>query len=184
MTALADRVPVVDDVVRSRRLRGGVLLLGALALLVLIQGGVIAFYFTPLIIGLAYLGAAAVGGRRGALWAPGIVTTCWGVAVLLAKGGHVSNPGGRAYFVAGFIGVAIAIVLRLVAGVAAGPVGLTVSMGVILLHNQTYVPGWVFKGVVFAGLLAVWGLWELRPAGLAEPVPASRPVRDADLTRV
>ena len=45
--------------------------------------GPIPFYLTPLVLGLTYLAAAAVGGRDATLWAPGVVISAWGVAVAL-----------------------------------------------------------------------------------------------------
>ena len=139
-----------------------VLLVGAAAMLGLIQTGAVRFYYTPLVVGLTYLAAAAAG-RRGALWAPGIITTCWGIAVLL--GVHNVTLGSKAsYELAGAIGIALSLLLRYTIGLAAGFIGMVVAFGVILLHDNGHAPSWVFKGVTFAALLAVWGLWELRPA--------------------
>ncbi len=45
--------------------------------------GPLPFYLTPLVLGLTYLAAAAVGGRGATLWAPGLVISAWGVAVAL-----------------------------------------------------------------------------------------------------
>jgi len=138
------------------------LLVGAALMLGLIQTGQVRFYYTPLIVGLTYLGAAAVAGRRGALWAPGIITSLWGVAVLL--GVHNVIKGGKtSYEIAGAIGIALALLLRYTIGLAAGFVGIVVAFGIILLHDNAHAPSWVFKGATFATLLGIWGLWELRP---------------------
>lgn len=138
------------------------LLVGAAAMLALIQTGAVRFYYTPLVVGLTYLAAAAVAGRRGALWAPGIITSLWGVAVLL--GVHNVTRGSKAsYELAGAIGIALSLLLRYTIGLAAGFIGMVVAFGVILIHDNGHAPSWVFKGVTFAALLAVWGLWELRP---------------------
>ena len=141
------------------------LLVGALLMELLIQQQTLRFYYTPLIIGLTYLAAGAVNGRRGALWAPGIVTTCWGVAVLLGVHNVTTTQGKLTYEIAGAIGIAIALLLRFTIGLAAGVSGLVVSFGIILLHDNADVPSWVFKGITFAVLLGAWGLWELRPTG-------------------
>jgi len=149
----------------DRRHRSAVaLLLGALAMELLVQQQVVRFYYTPLIVGLTYLGAAAVAGRKGALWAPGIVTSCWGIAVLLGVHQVVTIDGKLSYEIAGFIGVALALALRYTVGLAAGVVGLVVSMAVIFAHSYAHAPAWIFNGITFAVLLGAWGLWELRPS--------------------
>ncbi len=84
----------------DRRHRSAVaLLLGALAMELLVQEQVVRFYYTPLIVGLTYLGAAAAS-RKGALWAPGIVTSCWGIAVLLGVHRVVTIDGKLSYEIA------------------------------------------------------------------------------------
>lgn len=132
-------------------------------MLVAVQQGTIRFYYTPLIVGLTYLAAGAAAGRNGALWAPGIITTCWGIAVLLGVHG-LTHGGKTSYEVAGVIGIALALALRYTIGLAAGYIGIVVAFDIILLHDLSTVPSWVFKGQVFAVLLGVWGLRELRPA--------------------
>ncbi len=147
----------------ARRRRGVVLILGALVML-LVQQKVIKFYYTPLIVGLTYLAGAAISGRRGAFWAPGLVTTAWGISVLLTVHHVVSNPHDLAFTVAAVIGVAVALLLRFTVGLAAGALGLAVSLAVVLLHNYAHPPSWIFHGITFALLLGIWGLWELRPS--------------------
>lgn len=156
------------------------LLLGALAMELLVQQQVVRFYYTPLIVGLTYLGAAAAAGRRGALWAPGIVTTCWGIAVLLGIHRVVTIDGKLSYEIAGFIGVAIALALRYTVGLAAGVAGLVVSMAVIFAHSYAHTPAWIFHGITFAVLLGVWGLWELRPSRRAEAAQSSSAPAEQD----
>ncbi len=56
-------------------------LLGALALEVLVQRGSAPFYWTPLIIGVSYLGAAIAGGRGGGHWPTACVLLGWGAVV-------------------------------------------------------------------------------------------------------
>lgn len=149
----------------ENRRRSAVALLGGAVLMeVLVQQHVVPFYYTPLIVGLTYLAAAAAAGRTGALWAPGIITTCWGIAVLLGIHHVVTINGKTSYEIAGLIGIAIALTLRYTIGLAAGFIGMIVSFAVILIHDNAHAPSWVFRGVTFAVLLAVWGLWELRPS--------------------
>jgi len=140
------------------------LLVGALLMEVLIQRQVLHFYYTPTIAGLTYLAAAAAAGRKGALWAPGIVTTCWGIAVLLGVHQVVTLDEKLSYEIAGAVGVGLALLLRYTIGLAAGVIGLVVSFGAILLYGYAHPPSWVFHGITFAVLLGVWGLWELRPS--------------------
>jgi len=64
------------------RLRQGlVLLLGAAVFAAVVGPEPDRFYLTPLGLGLAYLAAAAAGGRRGGYWATAIVLVAWGLAV-------------------------------------------------------------------------------------------------------
>ncbi|MCW2607809.1 MAG: hypothetical protein JWO60_2502 [Frankiales bacterium] len=66
--------------------RAVVLAVGAVAVYLLLDGGTASFGQVPLLVGLVYLAAAVVGGRDGALWAPGCVVTGWGLAnVALAE---------------------------------------------------------------------------------------------------
>lgn len=149
----------------SRRRSALALLAGAVVMEVLIQQQIVKFYWTPLIVGLAYLAAAIIGARRGTLWAPGIVTTCWGIAVLLGIHGVITMDAALSYDIAGAIGVLIVLAFgRFTLTAAAGPVGLVVSYGAILVHNYAHVPSWVFHGATFAVLLGAWALWELRPS--------------------
>jgi len=151
------------------------LLLGAAAMEFLVQQQVVRLYYTPLIVGLTYLAAAAAAGRKGALWAPGIVMSCWGIAVLLGVHRVVTIDGKLSYEIAGFIGVALALALRYTVGLAAGFIGLVMSMGIIFAHNYAHSPSWIFHGVTFAVLLGVWGLWELRPSRTDQAQPSGAP---------
>ena len=66
--------------------RAVVLAVGAVVVYLLLDRGRASFGQVPLLMGLAYLAAAVVGGRDGALWAPGCVVTGWGLAnVALAE---------------------------------------------------------------------------------------------------
>lgn len=168
----------------SRHRSALVLLVGALVMGFAVQQQVIRFYYTPLIVGLTYLTAAMAGGRKGALWAPGIVTTCWGIAVLLGVHNVVTLDSKTSYLIAGVIGIAIALTLRFTIGLAAGFIGLAVSMAIILIHDNADVPSWIFKGITFAVLLGVWGIWELRPATSRATQPPTDATPMADSTVV
>ena len=149
----------------ARRRRGLVLLLGGVlvALTVAPVGG-LALYWMPLLLGLTYLAAAAVGGRRGALWAAGLVVTCWGVAVALVLTGtlHVDFAGAA---VTGLGAGAVLAALLPRVGVASSPVSVAVPVllvGVLELA-QAQQHGVLDRGWAYGALLVGWGLWELRP---------------------
>jgi len=59
-----------------------VLVGGAVALYVLLELGSLEFYWSPLIVGLAYLAAAGSAGPRGSYWATGVVVAVWGTGVV------------------------------------------------------------------------------------------------------
>jgi hypothetical protein len=61
--------------VPTDRLQGAVLLAGA-ALLLLLDPEL---HWVPLLLGLPYLAAAALGGPRGSYWSTAIVLTAWGI---------------------------------------------------------------------------------------------------------
>ena len=56
---------------------------GAGFLFLVTEVGELSFYWTPLLVGLAYLTAAAIGGRGGSYWSTAIVITGWGTAVVV-----------------------------------------------------------------------------------------------------
>lgn len=170
MSLTPTRQAVGGAFLAPRRRSAVALIAGALVMEFVIQQHVLKFYYTPLIVGLTYFAAAFAAGRKGALWAPGIVTTCWGVAVLLGVHGVITSSAIVSYDVAAAVGVLIALALRFSIGLAAGAVGLIVSVAIIQIHNYGHhLPSWIFHGVTFAVLLGVWGLWELRPSRTSAP---------------
>ena len=64
--------------------RGAALLAGAAIYAALVYGP-LEFLWTPFLLGVVYLAAAAAGGRRGGLWATGLVLTGWGIGVLMSN---------------------------------------------------------------------------------------------------
>jgi len=64
------------------RLRRAAALLPAAAVYALLVPGTLPFYWTPFLLGVAYLAAAAVGGRAGGMWPTALVLLGWGAAVL------------------------------------------------------------------------------------------------------
>ncbi len=148
----------------QRITHGLVLILGAIVLAVLVQPiGSRPFYWVPLVTGLTYLLAAAVGGRTAALWAPGLVVTTWGIAVILILGRTVDVDFAAATVTALGAGATLAVLLQR-AGFAVSALGIALSVllagGFELL--DAVGPALFGKGWAYAILLGGWGLWELR----------------------
>lgn len=148
----------------ARRRRGAGLIVGGIVLALLVAPiGPLKFYWLPLVSGLTYLLAAAASGPRGALWAPGLVITGFGVAIVLDS--------------TTFSGIELPLVLL---GLGAGAVlaalahragvvvsGLSIGLSILLTGAfvlAVYKLSWIDKAWWFGILLGGWGLWELRPA--------------------
>ena len=119
----------------------------------------------PLIIGVSYLVASAVGGRTGGLWVPGLMITFWGAAHVLVLSGtwHIDFASAA---ITG-IGIGSVLALGLVRlGVLVSPAAIAVNIALIGLLElaEAQVGGELLKGWPWALLLVVGALWELRPA--------------------
>lgn len=116
--------PLARKPASTRWVQAAFFLLGAAALEVLVEQGRLRFFWTPLIIGLAYLAAALAGGKRGGHWPTACALLGWGAAV--AWVGHtrpqdIDTAG--AYLAGGGAGVLLAGLLAR-AGFALDVVGL------------------------------------------------------------
>lgn len=110
------------------RLRQGlVLLAGALLVAVLLGGDARNFAYTPFGLGLTYLAAAAVGGRRGGYWATALVLVGWGADVVWARRGRPDLDIAGLYLAGAGIG-AVAGVLLSRRGFAVDPLGLAATV--------------------------------------------------------
>ena len=152
----------------ARRRRGAVLLVGAVVLAVLFAPiGSLAFYWMPLVTGLAYLGAAAASGTRGPLWSPGLVVLGFGVGAVLALGGTFEPDDlFQATLTGVAVGAVLAVALRVVGvHVSAESLALTllVLAGFVLLTTRIAPDGIGGEALLYAALLAGWGAWEMRP---------------------
>jgi hypothetical protein len=125
-----------------RLLQAGAFLLGALALETLVERGSTPFYWTPLIIGLSYLGAAILGGRTGGHWPTACVLVGWGAVVAWA--GRTRPEGvdlAGAYLAGGGAGVIVAgVLLRRgfkidVTGLGAAAVGAGLVLALASRHD-------------------------------------------------
>ena len=103
------------------------LLAGAvfLAAVVAPDGG--RFYWTPLTLGLAYLGAAIAGGRDGGHWATACALTGWGAAVVYVGAARPTLDVAGLYLVGAGLGMVAGMLLRR-AGVSVDPLGLGVTV--------------------------------------------------------
>ncbi len=134
MTATAS-LPLDSTRTPAMRLRQGlVLLLGAVVFAAVVGPEPDRFYLTPLGLGLAYLAAAAAGGRRGGYWATAIVLVVWGLAVVWVREGRPDLDTAGVYMVAVGLGAIVGLLLarRGVAVSALGLAGTIVLAGLSL----------------------------------------------------
>lgn len=158
-----------DDDVRARRARGIALVAGAVLIVALIETETIPFYWFPTLTGLTYLAAAVAGRSRGTLWGPGFVVTSVGLgAAFWLRDGRMPDSFqflALAVMALGLGGV-LAALLTQVRGfsISAMSVAMPVLLfGVFALLEQQMVSPFAGQTWVYAGLLAVWGAYELRP---------------------
>lgn len=149
-----------------RRRRGAALLLAAVAVVLLVgDDRPLPFLWLPLVTGLGYLLAAAVGGRDAALWGPGLVVTGFGLGAVLT----VDGPFGGDLFspvVLTTVGAGAVLAMLLPRfGIAVDGLSVAAAVllsGVFFLLSEPRVLD-LRSPLLYAGLLALWGLWEMRP---------------------
>lgn len=166
--ATADSSYAADDT-SARRARGVALIVGAVAIVALIETETIPFYWFPALTGLTYLAAAAAGRSRGTLWGPGFVITSVGIAAALwLRDGRMPDS---------FQFLALAVMALGLGGVLAALLAqargfsisaMSVAMPVLLfgtfaLLEQQMVKPFAGQTWAYAALLAIWGAYELRP---------------------
>ena len=158
------------DDTNARRARGIALIAGALVIVALIETGTIAFYWLWALTGLTYLAAAAAGRSRGTLWGPGFVITSVGFfGALWLRDGRMPDSFqllALAVMALGLGGV-LAALLGQLRGFSISPMSIAIPVlltGVFALLEQQMVKPVAGESWVYAGLLVVWGLYELRPA--------------------
>lgn len=147
--------------------RAVVLAVGAVVVYLLLDSGRAAFEQVPLLVGLVYLAAAAVGGRDGALWAPGCIVTGWGLANV-ALGAPSLEPVLRgAESAAHMTGIGLGILAlggltRLGVRTTTTSVGLAVFLSGLIFIAQR-AQGWeLLNGPTgYAGLLLLYAAGEL-----------------------
>lgn len=137
------------------------LIAGAAVLYVLEEVGNLRFYWTPLLVGLAYLVAAGVGGRRGSYWATATVITTWGAGVVLLANYDLRVTAEAGYLVAVGIGALAAAGLER-AGYALESLGVAAAilLAGLFFALQPRVEAFG-RASTFAALLALVGLVRL-----------------------
>ncbi len=147
------------------RRRGLILLAGAVAIVLLVQPiGFLDYYFNPLLVGLAFLAAAAATGPRSPLWGAALVTTAWGVSKVIESNVEVSWAGGMSTLAIGLGGLIAAYLAT--RGWAVSPASVAWPVAFIgigqFVHGNTLDTGAAGAITWFvAGLAAVYGAAEL-----------------------
>ncbi|MGH2948019.1 MAG: hypothetical protein ACRDPC_17500 [Solirubrobacteraceae bacterium] len=129
---------------------------GALALNLAVVPDGRRFYWTPLVVGLAYLAAAVAGGRRGGHWATACVLVGWGAAMVFAGAARPDLDIAGLYMVGAGLGAVAGLLLRR-AGVYADPLGLAVVITAsgLLLTFAAQAPSVLEEARTYAALLAL-----------------------------
>lgn len=159
---------------RHVRLRQALALLaGAVTLELLVGRGALAFFWTPLIVGVTYLAAALAGGRTGGHWATACVLIGWGVAVLWVGEARPELDTSGVYLVGAGLGAAAGVALAR-AGFVVASAGLaaTVAGAGILLALSPRVSA-LDEGRTFALALGVVALVNLALALRYRPPAAA-----------
>lgn len=93
----------------AQRVRHGVLLIGGAVMLeALVARGPLEFFWTPLLLGIAYLAAALAGGRHGSYWATAPILVGWGGVVVWLNELRPDVSGPAAYAFGMGLGVLLA----------------------------------------------------------------------------
>jgi hypothetical protein len=166
------------------------LLAGALFLVLIVAPDDERFYWTPLTIGLAYLGAAIAGGRDGGHWATACALTGWGASVVLAGAARPDLDVSGLYLTGAGLGAAGGLLLQR-AGFSVNPMGLavTITVGGLALALTTQASGFLDDARTYAALLGAVAAVNLALAlaprirrKRTEPdTPPGVPQRDASL---
>jgi hypothetical protein len=139
------------------RLNQAILLLaGAIFLVFVVAPEEGRFYWTPLTIGLAYLGAAVAGGRHGGHWATACALTGWGAAVVLAGAARPDLDVSGLYLVGAGLGIVAGLLLQR-AGFEVNTMGLalTVTGGGLILALTTQAGGVLDDARTYAAAMGV-----------------------------
>lgn len=127
------------------------MLVGAVFLVIVVAPDPARFYWTPLTLGLAYLGAAIVGGRDGGHWATACALTGWGLAVVFAGAARPDLDIAGLYLVGAGLGMTAGLLLQRT-GVTVDALGLAVTVLVagLILAFTTKATGFLDDARTYA----------------------------------
>ncbi len=152
-------MPAATDKPRAVRLRqAGALLAGAVAVELLVGVGPLEFHWVPLIVGVAYLVAAALGGRSGGHWATAIVVVAFGATVALISEASTGINPPAGYLLGSGLGAMLAAYLggHGFSADALGIAGAVTGVGLFLFLADDF-PDALGRGEAYAILLALVG---------------------------
>lgn len=152
---------MIADTDKGIRIRQALLLLaGALALELLVAQGALQFYWTPLVLGIAYLAAASAGGRGGSYWATACVLVGWGLAVVYLGAVKPTDvdPAGAYLVGAGLGAVAGVLLARRRFDVSPLGLGATVAAAGLILAISPRAPDLLYDASTFALAVGFVGL--------------------------
>jgi hypothetical protein len=139
------------------------------------------FYWTPLTIGLAYLGAATAGGRHGGHWATACALTGWGAAVVLAGAAKLDLDVSGLYLTGAGLGILAGLLLER-RGFDVSAIGLagTITVGGLILALTAQTTGVLDNARTYAIALGVVAVANIAIALRADRVPDRRATNDDD----
>ncbi len=144
------------------------LLAGALVLVVFVAPDGRDFYWTPLVLGLTYLGAALAGGRHGGHWATACGLTGWGAGVAVAGYLRPELDAAGLYLLGAGAGMVAGVLLdRAGADVSMLGLAVTVMAGGLLLALTARVTTVIDDARTYAVYLALVGVVNLLIAARA-----------------
>ncbi|GAC1316508.1 MAG: hypothetical protein NVSMB25_02340 [Thermoleophilaceae bacterium] len=151
-----------DKAAGLRLKQGAALLAGGVAVELLLGLGPVDFLATPLALGLAYMAAAALGGRRGGYWATAVVLVGFGAAVVILDALSPNTPLSLDYAIGSVVGIAAGIALTRL-GFEVGLVALlATALGAGAIFGlESLVSGQFSQDHIFAAALAIVGAFNL-----------------------
>ena len=163
---------VTRTAARDRPLARAVALAASAAVLyLLVSTHRVDFGWVPLLTGLGYLAGAVAGGPKGALWAPAMVVSGWGLANVLyvrAPFDELGAPESAAHMVGIGAGLLVLAGLHRL-GVAASQTGIALSVllsGVIFELQRGQGIGVLNQAAGYAAVLLVYAAAEVLTVGV------------------